>query len=431
MKLSILLLISSLFSAIPFAQAQSLEDTAQCTSSYVVYSLNGINNSDINALIGRTQTIRKMLGDTYENEPIKYYVSYNPADDLWRDLLEVFEQKLLEDPTLKWQLFFRFASGKFISSSLKIALEDFFNIDGSHKLAQGIAKLSSPQAYLDPTVQKHSLTYKQSLLAGNRIMLVSHSQGNLYANAVYDNLQRSNSSGSYDLNAFGIAGVASPANFVVTGDGYVTSDTDHVIDALRLLVPAILPSNNNEVPFLTLNDLLGHGFEEIYVSKDFPNIRGQVKNVMFATLSRISTVAPSLATGPLTTTLTWDLPGDIDLHTFEPSGIQVFYGNKRGRVGYLDRDDIVGTGPEHYYAICENFIPGRYAFGINYYSGSGAKKVDMKISALGVDYPTVSTTVVIPQGPSGNSRPLMMREVEISEGQDNGVYRAVVSTNIE
>lgn len=62
----------------------------------------------------------------------------------------------------------------------------------------------------------------------------------------------------------------------------------------------------------------------------------------------------------MTVTLTWDLQPDQDMHIFEPDGVHVFYGNKRGQVGELDLDDTSGYGPEHYYTDCQKIKVGTY-----------------------------------------------------------------------
>lgn len=413
------LIITTIFiSFFSIAKAQAIE-TAQCENGYYVYFLNGIRTEEANAYINANR-VRLMFNNEYNGEPLSVWTSYNKMDGLkgLGDLVEVFAQKMAEDPTLKWQLFFRWVSGKFISSSLSIALQDYIDTNGTQKLSQAVASLSSPQAYSDEVVVKLSETYQQSLLAGKRVMVVSHSQGNLYANAIYGRLQSINSD-AYNLNAFGIAGVASPANFVATGDDWVTSDTDHVIDLLRLFAPATLSSNDPTVPFYTSEDILGHGFSEIYTNPLFENLRNHTKNVMLSTLARLSTVTPSGSGGPITATLTWSSPGDIDLHTYDPAS-HVYYANSRSSIGYLDVDDTTGTGPEHYYASCDNFQTGNYSFGVNYYSGSGTKQATIKLSVLGVDYPARTVTVTSPRGSSGNNSPTILYRVLIENTVGGG-----------
>lgn len=51
--------------------------------------------------------------------------------------------------------------------------------------------------------------------------------------------------------------------------------------------------------------------------------------------------------GALRFTLTWDRPGDVDLHVVTPAGAEIFYGARTQSGGTLDRDDTTGTGPEN------------------------------------------------------------------------------------
>lgn len=394
------------------ASGQSLVDSSLCSGGYSVYYLNGVYNEPAE-VYDNARNVQEMLGNSFDGEPLTVSASVNPSS-IVGDAVEVFAQKLAEDPTLKWQLFFRWFSGEFITSSLTIALDDFIGTAVTQKFAQAVSSLSSPQAYSDAVVVSHAQTYAAQLTSGRRVMAVAHSQGNLYANAIYGRLQSVNS-GRYNLSAFGIAGAASPANFVATGDGYVTSDGDHVIDALRILAPAVLPSNDSSVPTFTTADVLGHNFKNIYINPQF-NIRGHVNEVMLTTLGRISTQILTSASGPITATLTWSSPGDVDLHSFEPD-FHVYYGARQGSIGFLDKDDTSGTGPEHYYASCQSFAPGSYAFGANYYSGIGSKQATIKLSVLGVDYPARTVLLSAPLGSSGNNSPVILWRVLVEQDQ--------------
>jgi hypothetical protein len=54
-----------------------------------------------------------------------------------------------------------------------------------------------------------------------------------------------------------------------------------------------------------------------------------------------------IGSGELRFTLTWDRPGDLDLHVVTPEGREIFYRNHFGNGGTLDHDDRTGTGPEN------------------------------------------------------------------------------------
>lgn len=400
----------------------SSTETSVCGDGFHVYYGNGIltESSGANASMN---LVKEALGRRFDEMPISYFVSYNPTEGALLDLLEAFAQKLAEDPTLTWQLFFRWVSGWAVGSSLQVMLTDYFGADGAHRIAQAAGQLAGPQAYTDPTVVGHAQNYTSALLAGKRIMVVAHSQGNLYANAAYGMLARNNS-GDYDLSAFGIAGFASPANLVATGDGYVTSDTDLVIDAVRVIAPATLLDNDSSVPAFPDGCWHGHCFDTIYIGAAYPSIRAHSLSVMNATLSRLASVSTSAATGPITATLTWDAPADLDLHAYEPSA-HVYYANRYGRVGYLDRDDTTGTGPEHYYASCDDFEAGNYRVGVNYYRGSGSRKATVQLSVGGVTYPAREVTLATAKGASGNDSPVAFFSVNVEE-DSSGAYIATL-----
>lgn len=399
-------------------------DTSLCASGYSVFFGNGIRTDIIKAQ-ANARRVRAMLGLEYDGESMTYDVSYNPTENIFGDLLEVFEMKLAEDRTLSWQLFFRWVSGEFVSSSLQNILEDYFGFDGPNRIEEAAARLSGPTGYTDRTVVQHVSNYDSELLAGKRVLVVSHSQGNLYSNAAYSGLQRLGRT-DYDLNAFGIAAIATPATNVSNGDDYVTSDTDLVIDSLRNIVsPATLAANDFSVPSFPAGDRLGHGFNEVYTSQSYPGIRTHSLNVMHSALARLSNVTPSEAAfGPLTATLTWNINGDVDLHTYEPAA-HVYYAARTGYVGYLDRDDTVTTGPEHYYTSCGDFAEGNYRFGVNYYSGSGPRTASIQLSVLGVNYPARSIVLTTPEGSGGNNSPSILFDVDVV-ADGNGGYRATV-----
>lgn len=421
MKKKVFVLALAMASSI--VSANDLESIGLCTNGYTVFFGNGIR-TEATAAYASTRRTSSLLGTEYDGEPVTYKTSYNPTDGTLGDLLEAFAQKRAEDPTLSWQLFFRWVSGRVVSSSLAIALRDYFGNDGADRIRDTSARLAQSTSYNDPTVSRHAANYLSELLAGKRVMVVAHSQGNLYANATWNALAR-NSSSAFDMDAFGIAAIATPANGVATGDGYVTSDSDLVIDAVRIVSPLTLPANNDSVPSFPPEDRLGHDYNRIYIGS-YANLSNQAINVMTSTLSRLSTVNTTGAAGPITATLTWNQPADLDLHTFEPAGGHVYYANPTGSNGFLDRDDIGGVGPEHYYTSCENFEEGTYRFGINYFSGEGSKVGTIKMSVLGVDYPSRSMVFTTPEDSQGNSNPSILFRVNVTKNED-GVYQATVN----
>lgn len=398
------------------------QEASVCNAGYAVYFGNGVR-TEFTSAHGSAMLLKADLGVQYSGQPLSVSVSYNPTSGIFQDLLESFALKRSEDPTLSWTLFFRWVSGQFVNSILAGILDDYFGSQGAARINQAVTFLSTPAAYTDSTVVSHTSTYRSALLAGKKVLVVSHSQGNLYSNAAYGRLSSIESNG-INLQAFGIAAVATPANFVATRDTYVTSDSDLIIDAVRLIAPATLVSNDNSVPSFPPADRLGHGFQEIYFSDEFA-IKARTRTVVQTSLSRLSTVQSNAANGPLTATLTWSSPGDIDLHAYEPT-VHVYYAARGGVVGFLDRDDTTGTGPEHYFARCQNFAVGLYRFGVNYFSGSGSKTATLKLDVLGVSFPSRNVILTTPRGRSGDNSPAILFNVNVTKDAA-GNFQATVN----
>jgi hypothetical protein len=88
------------------------------------------------------------------------------------------------------------------------------------------------------------------------MVLVAHSQGNLFVNAAYDGIKTVAPAAKVQ-----VVHVA-PASPTLRG-GYALADVDFVIRSLRKLVTG-LPSVNIELP-LSANDRTGHAFEGTYL----------------------------------------------------------------------------------------------------------------------------------------------------------------------
>jgi hypothetical protein len=63
--------------------------------------------------------------------------------------------------------------------------------------------------------------------------------------------------------------------------------------------------------------------------------------------------------GELTFTLTWDRPGNMDLHVVTPGTLEIYAGDPMEDDGTLEADDATGTGPENIYWSIEP-PPGDY-----------------------------------------------------------------------
>ena len=94
------------------------------------------------------------------------------------------------------------------------------------------------------------------------------------------------------------------------------------------------------------------------------SVGGVSSNIMGA--SNIVKVTAKIPPMDIWTELTWDGPGDVDLHLYLPNGEHCFYKRKETQSGArLDIDNKVRDGPEH--ILLENAIPGEYRLTVLYY----------------------------------------------------------------
>ncbi|MEL6612105.1 MAG: hypothetical protein AAFQ53_08430 [Bacteroidota bacterium] len=244
--------------------------------------------------------------------------------------------------------------------------------------------------------------FSQLIDQGNRVLLVPHSQGNFYANQAHRLIQD---------DALSILGVASPASLVEGGGSYVSLQGDLVVEG----TPRALPPN---VANPTRGDLANHGFLTSYLAG--PNSLSLLTTRFESTAAATPFPDADLGSGIITVRLTWGSEPDLDLHAFEPNGAHVYYANRQGPSGFLDRDDVTSFGPEHYYVSCATLEEGLYTFGVNYFSGSGPETAELLVTG-GNTTRRYTEQLTTPRGVSGNDSPVILSQIEVIQ-EDSGAY---------
>lgn len=120
------------------------------------------------------------------------------------------------------------------------------------------------------------------------LLLVPHSQGNFYANAIYGDLSSS--------RQVKIVGVATPAPFTAGNGDYVNSRNDRVVTTI---VKTARPWNV-DIP-QTDKDAMGHSFTDVYLDPGLSVGRQMVLDKIQAALAQLAPVSGT----PLTITLSW------------------------------------------------------------------------------------------------------------------------------
>jgi hypothetical protein len=121
---------------------------------------------------------------------------------------------------------------------------------------------------------RHVLKLKTYADNGSGMVLIAHSQGNLFVNAAYDGIKTAVPAAKVQ-----VVHVA-PASPTLRG-GYVLADVDFVIRTLQKLVSG-LPKVNMELP-LSTNDISGHGFEGTYLDvsrKAYDRVKNMINDAL-------------------------------------------------------------------------------------------------------------------------------------------------------
>lgn len=239
---------------------------ASCSKSYTLGFFNGVWNTYDQATTGRDE-LENLIGDTYNNEPVKYEAFYNhtgPGYDVigLQDLAETFIQRSAEidasgELGKRFEYFWEFIGSseptfidkiKGIFSNVISLFESLYTAVNT-KLVAIISYFTS-----NPPTETDYATHNAQLDAlaadGQKLMLVGHSQGNLFMNHAYDHI----------LPTVGVDRVAAahiaPASPTLRGD-YVLANIDLVINALRIQGVNSVPDNNLDINALRV-DVSGH-----------------------------------------------------------------------------------------------------------------------------------------------------------------------------
>lgn len=270
----------------------SLGQTADCsgdkkrTSVFFVngmFSPEDIAQSNRNALIRLTQSdLQNAVG---ADGVITFDLAYNQNEPAWEQLIEVYSQKEGDDLAAFW----RMMNGN-------TALPDWLKQSIGDATKADVAAQSAARPFTnDEDLAEHLVSYRAALDLHAKLVIVSHSQGNLYANAAYAALLAQKA--EYGT-ATGVVGVASPAA-TVAGAGavgpYTTFSEDWVINAVRFLYPNTLPANAT-IGTSTV-DSLGHGFQTAYLT--VPEARAAIaRNVVNVESGLVPTPKPETGTDP-------------------------------------------------------------------------------------------------------------------------------------
>lgn len=383
----------------PAAAQTTGDSSAACNAKATLYFGNGILTQfgSARASLDRLRTgVEASLGET-ERGSVTYELAYNATGGAISDIWEAIKQRQ-ELASIDLSTFLLIIAGLYDAPPSVQAT-----------LRSAIAERIRTATVNSADLGKHVQLYKNAIGSGRKVVIVAHSQGNLFANLAYSALTAS------ERTSFGIVSVANPSSSVAGGGPYTTLSNDAIIS----LIPLALPFNTSNGFTAPFYDFTGHFFLESYY-RSGTNSHSRITNGAIQAIRQLQAPQQIFNQGAIRATLTWGSSPDVDLHAYEPNGAHVYYNSLRGPSGYLDLDDVSGFGPENYFVSCQTVETGSYRIGVNYFSGSTAETARVEIRAGGTST-LITQSLSSARGAEGDNSPVIVATVRVSRDA-NGVY---------
>ena len=274
------LLMTSMASFAEDVSYQACDDP-QSKEKVRIYFSNGMENSFVDAVDSLLETKRAIgyntaLGIT----PLSYGLSYNLNEDGLAQLAQVFWQKNIE------------LGGSFTEKNFWLwhfnPAADEVPTWFSNAFARTRSKLSLVS---DPHFQNHRRNYISDLRSGKKVIIVAHSQGNLYATLAARSIRQEFPQYKDSIGVIGFGSAASLGAYSSIYDEYFTNYRDLVIALLRTNFGAgsVAPGNvkMNHLPWPYPN----HSYISDYLDGTwdprFRNVRALLKQKTFALARRL------------------------------------------------------------------------------------------------------------------------------------------------
>lgn len=412
---------------------------------------NGVWSTSADALRGMG-ALRAQLGETYRGEHIRYELMYNPTNG-WEGIVQAFDQRLAQENavlTNRWESFWDTLQGRgpggagFLAtlgqtfSSMASLANDLRAIVTTASVNSVTSLAANPPTARDYAEQNTRLD--TMTLEGRKLLLVAHSQGDLFLGQAYQHLDAGVAAGRVTAGSYAALRIAPAGSYAPARSQHVLVSQDQVINALRQA--ANVPANNATVPTYQEQIALGVSdpdisadlLAETYLNAMFTGAGApapMIKSAAYQLIDGLTTPSQLARSGFFTATLNWDRNGDVDLHAFEPNGAHVFYGMPNGQSGMLDYDDTRTTGPEHYTTTCDasQLAEGTYTIAVNNFGAPAGTQAVVQV-ATWADGPLLTAPVLTlgqQAGSAGNANPTPVMTVTVAKDPATGLFKVTAA----
>ena len=311
------------------AHADINSKSHSCIDHTVVYFVNGIK-TDLDEAKKTTAQIelayKEEFEKKYKNKTIEFKYSHNRSNGAFEDIIEVIYQKYREDYNIeskspledikKLRFLDKKALTKYRIGTDTVTIDqesikDFitvFKVVLGPLVAEVIGNLT-PLAFeneIQNTIanvqeterqdlMKMIRAYKDDLSNGKKVLLIAHSQGNLYANQAVKKLKEFED-GKYK-NSISLIGVGSPAKYNrKLGSFPITAGDDEIINILRedtifAVEDRIVKNDNPKIA----RDSLNHLFLESYFKEKLKS-REKINKLFWEQIKKLKSTCKLIST---------------------------------------------------------------------------------------------------------------------------------------
>jgi hypothetical protein len=254
---------------------------------YILF-INGVN-SNVQDVVFNLNRIKEVVN--VKSNVIEWGFLYNPTSgSLAQDLHDTMKQKKQEGKNL--------SIDDYVKTYMKTYKLNYFeNSKEYNDLKKNIKEYYSKDnsfvgKNLDNIIDQFNNVVKDK--SNSYVLLIAHSQGNLYANQLYDYLING---ASFPKSRLSIVGIATPSDKILgtiaipknaDQNRYITSDTDFVITSLNIFL-TFNPVSNKALPanvhITKCEDQSCHGIVTSYLNDD--NTRSVISSKINAFIASI------------------------------------------------------------------------------------------------------------------------------------------------
>jgi hypothetical protein len=281
---------------LPLAALSSGAQSPAGGAGYVICYINGLSTDPIGAQDG-LDALSAIYGAQYNNQSVSYTLFYTPTDGLTQDVVNAFAQRVQSSPgmTDRWELIWDTLDGGGGISDLAVAenpslsgLVSDLRTTFLNGVSSNVKNLSSNKEF-QPAVDQFAGVLTTSYTQQKKVLVVAHSQGNIYLNTAYDAVKP-----KLKTDSLRTVQVATPTATVRDPQGrYVTSTTDLVIQAVALALGNVEPANTDGpiLAALSIDGAYGHKFVEIYMNPNY-KLRPAIKALADSNLQALQAPTP-------------------------------------------------------------------------------------------------------------------------------------------